>query len=341
VYTGQKWADDPVVALVELNNEDTLVGQAWSGVLQGLPPRYRTTVKDGWNRFLKARYTSTAAVRNAWSAPIDEGNARNLLSNGQFTEGTSSWSLETQENAQGEISTVEIANPPANGPTGKAVRVQIGQKPDAGWKLQLHQTGLNLRSNSAYTLGYWIRADKERKANNYFALDQEPWSQVGGVRSLMLTPEWQYVRSVFRTGATVPNHSRLSFALGDATDAVEIADVRLSEGAHALVPTSETLEGGTLDLPPAQGSSEGQGRDWMDYLMTIEAAYVSTMRDTIRNECGYKGYQPYWDWAKTARTGLLSSPIFDGSDTSMSGNGADGYSANQTDIILGAAQGLP
>jgi tyrosinase len=42
---------------------------------------------------------------------------------------------------------------------------------------------------------------------------------------------------------------------------------------------------------------------------------------SLRNECGYKGYQPYWNWAKTAESGLEKSPIFDGSDTSMSGNG--------------------
>lgn len=42
----------------------------------------------------------------------------------------------------------------------------------------------------------------------------------------------------------------------------------------------------------------------------------------LREECGYTGAQPYWDWAKTARTGLENSPIFDGSDYSMSGNGA-------------------
>lgn len=58
----------------------------------------------------------------------------------------------------------------------------------------------------------------------------------------------------------------------------------------------------------------------------------------LRNECGYKGYQPYWDWAKTAQSGLEKSPIFDGSDSSMSGNGLP--VANQGDIILGG-NGLP
>ncbi|KAG9193783.1 tyrosinase [Alternaria panax] len=41
----------------------------------------------------------------------------------------------------------------------------------------------------------------------------------------------------------------------------------------------------------------------------------------LRNECGYKGYQPYWNWAKTAASGLEKSPMLDGSEYSMSGNG--------------------
>lgn len=47
----------------------------------------------------------------------------------------------------------------------------------------------------------------------------------------------------------------------------------------------------------------------------------------------------YWDWAKTAQTGLLSSPIFDGSDSSMGGNGA--YAGNHSDMVLGPSAGFP
>ncbi|KAF2186462.1 Di-copper centre-containing protein [Zopfia rhizophila CBS 207.26] len=40
----------------------------------------------------------------------------------------------------------------------------------------------------------------------------------------------------------------------------------------------------------------------------------------LRNECGYKGYQPYFNWARWADN-PLTSPIFDGGPLSMSGNG--------------------
>jgi tyrosinase len=49
--------------------------------------------------------------------------------------------------------------------------------------------------------------------------------------------------------------------------------------------------------------------------------YVWAWENVMRTECGYKGTQPYWDYGRWADD-PLSSPIFDGSDTSMGGNGA-------------------
>ncbi|KAJ8105574.1 hypothetical protein OPT61_g10091 [Boeremia exigua] len=64
---------------------------------------------------------------------------------------------------------------------------------------------------------------------------------------------------------------------------------------------------------------------------------------SLRTECGYTGTQPYWDWAKTAVTGLEKSPVFDGSDTSMSGNGAyiPGNELGQITLAASPGTGLP
>lgn len=40
----------------------------------------------------------------------------------------------------------------------------------------------------------------------------------------------------------------------------------------------------------------------------------------LRDECGYTGYQPYWDWPKYADA-PQDSPIFSGDDYSLGGNG--------------------
>lgn len=55
--------------------------------------------------------------------------------------------------------------------------------------------------------------------------------------------------------------------------------------------------------------------------MTWHRYFTWAYEQALREECGYKGSQPYWAWNKYAAD-PLNSPIFDGSDTSMSGDGA-------------------
>ncbi|KAK4221932.1 hypothetical protein QBC38DRAFT_513289 [Podospora fimiseda] len=49
--------------------------------------------------------------------------------------------------------------------------------------------------------------------------------------------------------------------------------------------------------------------------------YMWQYEQDLRNLCGYTGYQPYWDWARYAKD-PINSPLFDGSEGSMGGNGA-------------------
>ena len=288
---GQKWADDPAVALVEINNEDSLVAQAWTGALQKLPSSYRATLARGWNIFLRGRYASTLAIRTAWNAPRDEGtpDALNLLANGRFDNGNAGWELEEQENAKGAASLVDIQNSPSDAPKGKVLRIAVDSQPDEGWKLQLNHAGLNLAPNTFYTLRFWARADAARVAGAYFSLDQAPWSHISSDFDLALAPTWKPFRISFKTGQTVPNHGRLSITLGNDKSAVELAGFSLSQGSQTSIGQGETLEAGSLDLPPVQGASQTQGRDWIEYLSALEGAYVATMRDTIKRECGFRG----------------------------------------------------
>ncbi|KAI3339961.1 hypothetical protein F4824DRAFT_518066 [Ustulina deusta] len=66
--------------------------------------------------------------------------------------------------------------------------------------------------------------------------------------------------------------------------------------------------------------------------------YLWTYETALREECGYKGYQPYWNWF-SHRDNLLESPLFDGSDTSMGGNGE--FFKHNGSLIGGGALWLP
>ncbi|KAF2017739.1 Di-copper centre-containing protein [Aaosphaeria arxii CBS 175.79] len=47
--------------------------------------------------------------------------------------------------------------------------------------------------------------------------------------------------------------------------------------------------------------------------------YIWAYETALRTECDYKGYQPYWNWGKYAD--LTTSPIFNGDEWSLGGNG--------------------
>ncbi|KAL2802987.1 hypothetical protein BJX63DRAFT_440466 [Aspergillus granulosus] len=55
--------------------------------------------------------------------------------------------------------------------------------------------------------------------------------------------------------------------------------------------------------------------------LTWHRYFTWAYEQALRNECGYKGYQPYWGWPKYADD-PVNSPIFDGSEYSMGGDGS-------------------
>lgn len=48
--------------------------------------------------------------------------------------------------------------------------------------------------------------------------------------------------------------------------------------------------------------------------------YVAGYEKALREECGYTGSQPYWNWF-SYQNDLKKSAVFDGSETSMGGDG--------------------
>jgi tyrosinase len=74
--------------------------------------------------------------------------------------------------------------------------------------------------------------------------------------------------------------------------------------------------------------------------------YLWVYEEALREECGYKGPIPYWDWPKWADA-PQDSPIFNGDPYSLGGNGAfipdhPGLSfpgSNTTDIAPGLGGG--
>ncbi|KIW33257.1 uncharacterized protein PV07_00124 [Cladophialophora immunda] len=66
--------------------------------------------------------------------------------------------------------------------------------------------------------------------------------------------------------------------------------------------------------------------------------FVWLYEQALRNECGYTGTQPYWNWALWCNS-LSTSPLFDGSATSLSGDGV--FEPDQGPYVVGEGETLP
>ncbi|KAL7619928.1 hypothetical protein AAE478_010475 [Parahypoxylon ruwenzoriense] len=74
------------------------------------------------------------------------------------------------------------------------------------------------------------------------------------------------------------------------------------------------------------------------YLLPWHRLYLWQMEQALRDECGYKGYLPYWDVARFSED-QTQSKVFDGSMTSFGGNGAPVPHGPRTVILPGLAVG--
>ncbi|KAF3387274.1 hypothetical protein F1880_001207 [Penicillium rolfsii] len=61
--------------------------------------------------------------------------------------------------------------------------------------------------------------------------------------------------------------------------------------------------------------------------------FLWLFENALRDECGYNGYLPYWNWPLWAGN-LHGSPLFDGSATSLSGDGE--YNPDEQNLSNGA-----
>ncbi|KAH6718536.1 hypothetical protein BKA61DRAFT_642019 [Leptodontidium sp. MPI-SDFR-AT-0119] len=55
--------------------------------------------------------------------------------------------------------------------------------------------------------------------------------------------------------------------------------------------------------------------------LTWHRYFTFVYEQALKNECGYKGTQPYWNWGTWAHDSA-KSPVFDGSDTSLGSDGS-------------------
>lgn len=207
-YLGQSLADDPVLAMVEMNNENSLYG-FWRGDrLQrfregGMLTDFHTRMLDSlWHVFLDSKYTDETALIETWNANADNIEPVNLVTNAGLETGSwnAPWTLELHGSAQATASASTVD--PYNG--DYHLRLNVTADSDMEWHIQAKQTGVMLQADSTYQFTVWAKADSPRRFSVSIMLDEAPFTWFTG-RTYMATEEWQAFTFTHRQPETVSN----------------------------------------------------------------------------------------------------------------------------------------
>ncbi len=282
-HTRLAYRDEPALAFVEINNENSLVG--WPGEapgegLTGLPEPFRAELVALWNSWLAGRYRDDAALAAAWSEEGVPEHGPSLVAAG------SALVFENQSDA-GFASAERLTS--AGGTEGAGgLRVRVNRDGGGEWLAQAQAPGLTLEKGEAYTLRFRAKADPPRTLSLKVHLDRPDWRDHGLRGTASLGREWREYALTFRARDVLPRHSRVAFLLGNAAGTVEIDDVRLRAGTapFALAP-GQSLVARRVDLAGDAGSGR-RHFDWVEFLAGTEKAYSEEMRGFLKRDLGLR-----------------------------------------------------
>ncbi|MCE5238588.1 carbohydrate binding domain-containing protein [bacterium] len=277
-YTKTRYINEPCVLLVEMNNENSLLGSAFSSKLNDIAEPYKAELTGYWHGFLKGKYQTTEALRKAW----DEGSqplGEELLRNRDLAQGTKEWVLESKHPGEDVFEVVDDA---AVGKALHAKLVQLGVNP---WDFQVHQVGHNLTDGQVYTLRFQIKAEPKRDVNVSVRWDVADWRNSGLDTSVKADTQWREFTFAFRARNVNPNHVRISFNGGNTLGDMWIGGVSLRIGGIVGLGEGQTLEAGNIPFASANATQAAQ-RDWAACIMGLERQYTQGLYQYLKQDLG-------------------------------------------------------
>ncbi len=279
-YTGLRYKDEPALAVVEINNENSLLPSYWEPFgadLFDLPEPFRGELVGLWNQWLTRKYKNDKTLKRAWMAGVTPVGP-------SVVGPTNRWELENHSN--GDVA-MEVRPAPAGRAAAPGMSVTVRSNPGPDWHVQTTLAGLNLKEGATYTLRFRARADKERSVPVNVTLDRSDWRFLGLSAPAKLGPEWRNFSFPFAATGTEEGHSRVVFVVGAAPGRVEVERLSLSPGAPGpFLPSGQSLAKRNVDI---DGPALARRRsDFTDFLADTEKAYAEEMRAYLKQDLGVR-----------------------------------------------------
>ena len=293
-YTHQNLAHDPVMALVEITNENSLFRMWRDGKLkhfsQGgdLTIRHVRMLDSLWQAFLIDKYGTTDNLRAAWDQGSHPAGVRDYIYDGGFEKDPtlSRWQLELHNDATGKMG-VSTADPFAG---LLAAKVLVTQSDGINWHIQWKQTGLSLEKDSLYTVSFAARADANRKVTVAVMKDVSPWTSFS-VTTLQVKANWQVYTLSFRAPEDCRGDVRLSFELGTSAGTYWFDEIHMRISGITGLESDESLENRSvrrIDYATCAAFTDARVEDMTAFYLKLEDDFFADMTHYLKNSLGVR-----------------------------------------------------
>ncbi len=271
-HTGKSYADEPAVALIEINNENALFDEWRNGGLDRAAAPYRAEISRQWTRWIEERHGSDEGLRAAWAEGAREAG-REMLRNGDFSNGLEAWFVEQHEGAAAKGSIVD-----------HALRIDISQPGSERWHVQFFQSGLALKAGVSYSLSFRARASSPRSVTALASQADEPWKQFAS-KTVEVGTDWRDYTFALAVTSDDTNARVGITSLGLDPGWVEFSSFSLHTSAvdGSINRTSDGLVPAfTRDEVGLRTSAARD--DWNRFLWSVEERYWSGMARFLRED---------------------------------------------------------
>ena len=289
-YTKMSYLEDPVVAVVELNNEDALWREYLNGAIDRLGEPYATVFRNQWNDWLIAKYATNEKVRAAWAAgamPLGEEMIAEKTFDGPVAADGKTWIL--------DLADAEAGLAAKDG----ALRISVAKK-GREYFPKIYRR-VSLKKGSPYTLRLRIRRLSGKGGQLGFGVADRSrgWESVGLLGRLEPTTKWKTHTFTFTATKDAPA-AEIQFTRWNPGE-YEIDDLSLRTGGEYKDYSKYDILKGEC---PAIGSNESAPpaarADFTRFLCDTEHAYWTGMLRYLHDELGLKapvaatqlGYSP-------------------------------------------------
>ncbi|MEG8946372.1 T9SS type A sorting domain-containing protein [Rosettibacter firmus] len=293
-YTGKPLVDDPVMAMVEITNENSLYKFWRDNQLKpiskgGVLPYYYSKMLDSlWNEFLFDKYKSTQNLQNAWNKGIIPFGQNEQIKNGGFENPNprNYWALEEHNGADAD--TARDNSVAFKG--AYSFKVFVNKATGTDWHIQFKMPSATIIKDSSYTLSFAARSDSLREINVSIMNDNSPWNSYGWY-SINLNTNWQTFSFSIKAPENNAGHTRLSFSLGKETGTFWFDEISFTKAGVIGLEENESLELkniARIDYAKCVQYSDQRVKDMSEFYITLERNYFKEMISYLKDTLGVK-----------------------------------------------------